>query len=298
MNILITGGTGLIGQRLCKVLNSAHQLTVLSRSKHKAHSLLGSDITIIEDLASLTNLNQFDAVINLAGEPIAEKRWTEKQKHAICQSRWTITQQLVELFKASDHAPKTFISGSAIGIYGRQNAQPITEDFDQYNQEFSHTICQQWEDIANQAQPHTRVCNLRTGIVLSQQGGALKKMLPPFKMGVGGRIGSGQQFMSWIHIDDMVNGIIWLLEHDALSGAFNFTAPKPVTNKTFSLELAATLNRPAFCPVPATVLKVLLGEMSDLLLYGQNVLPEKLSQSGYQFKHPDIKEALQDLLSK
>ena len=296
MNILITGGTGLIGQALCKALLRQHQLTVVSRDIKRASAILDPEIRIIASLNVLTELNDIDAVINLAGEPIADKRWSHQQKDLICQSRWQTTQHLVKLFNASSNPPAVFISGSAIGIYGQQNAQPISEEFTQFHPEFSHTICEQWEAIANQVEAITRVCLLRTGIVLSREGGALKKMLPAFKFGAGGRLGTGKQYMSWIHIDDMISGIIWLLTHPNLSGAFNFTAPKAVTNKEFTRHLAHTLHRPIFFPMPAPVLKLLFGEMSTLLLTGQNIVPSRLTASGFEFRYTELPAALNALV--
>ncbi len=297
MNILITGGSGLIGKALCNKLKQENNLTVLTRHPQKAKARLGQGIQLIESLNELQDLNDFDAVINLAGEPIAEQRWSQTQKQQICQSRWQITQRLVDLIKASSQPPKVLISGSAIGIYGRQDAQPIDETFTDFHNEFSHQVCQQWEAIANQVNQITRVCTLRTGIVLSPHGGALKKMLPPFKMGLGGKMASGYQYMSWIHLEDMVAAIRWLLSQDNLQGPFNLTAPHPVTNREFTRHLASALHRPVLLPMPAAILRLIFGEMSEILIYGQHVLPSKLIESGFEFLFPELEPALQDLVS-
>jgi uncharacterized protein (TIGR01777 family) len=194
MQILITGGTGLIGRHLIPRLRQlGHAITVVTRSPEKARQVLGSDIDIWKGLAEKQNLDGFDAVINLAGEPIADKRWTEEQKQRLCNSRWQITQRLVDLFKASDSPPSVFISGSAAGYYGDLGEVVVTEEEPPHN-EFTHKLCARWEQIACGAQSDaTRVCLLRTGVVLAAKGGILAKMLPIFKLGLGGPIGNGRQ---------------------------------------------------------------------------------------------------------
>lgn len=296
MRILLTGGTGLIGSALVKRWQNQHQLMVLSRSPAKVNSLFGSSVTAISRLSDV-DFNTLDAVINLAGEPIVGKRWTEQQKQRLCQSRWQLTEQVVNAIKAAKTPPGVLISGSAVGIYGRQHTQRITEDFNHFHNEFSHQLCQRWETIALEAtSPSTRVCILRTGIVLSANGGALQKMLLPFKLGLGGRIGNGEQYMSWIHIEDMVRLIDFLLLHPTLTGLFNATAPTPVTNAEFSRLLGKTLQRPTLLPMPAVVLKLMLGEMADLLLTGQRVIPANLSKAGFEFNYSELEKALQALL--
>lgn len=298
MKILITGATGLIGSALCKLLADKHELIALTRNINKAKNTLPNSIIALDNLKDV-NFDDLDAVINLAGEPIADKRWSAQQKQKIFQSRLAITEQIVNNINVSDTPPKVFISGSAIGFYGRQPAENvITESYSSTYPEFSHQLCKQWEELALQAHsPDVRVCLLRTGIVLSKQGGALDKMLPPFKLGVGGRMASGKQMMSWIHIDDMVNAIVFLLKDEKAHGAFNLTAPEPVSNTNFTQTLAKTLNRPALFPMPEFVLKLLFGEMSDLLIYGQNVIPEKLEQQGFKFKFKTLDTALNEILN-
>ncbi len=304
MNILFTGATGLIGQAFIKRYANQHQLYVVSRSANKVmeafNDLVQAGRVTHVDIASLTDLNKFDAVINLAGEPIVDKRWSAKQKQRICHSRWDITQQLVDLCHASTQPPAHFLSGSAIGVYGRQSADTlINESFTKFHEEFSRDICQQWEDIASQAASEsTRVCLLRTGVVLSANGGALGKMRLPFSLGLGGPVSSGQQIMSWIHIDDMVAGIAHVLDTDTIQGPVNFTAPKPVSNKTFSQSYAKSLGRPCIFTIPKLSLRVLMGESADLLLYGQKVLPDVLSASGYQFQFEDVDVAFAALAQK
>ncbi|MDX3772902.1 TIGR01777 family oxidoreductase [Chromatiaceae bacterium AAb-1] len=295
MNILISGGTGLIGQALIKYWAAQHHITVLTRSSEKARRILPADITLIEH-PDQQDFNALDAVINLAGEPIADKRWTEKQKQLICHSRWQLTGQLSQHIQQAGTPPHTFISGSAIGYYGRQNEQFIDEHYTACYPEFTHQVCKKWEELAQQAASETtRVCILRSGVVLSADGGALSKMLPSFKIGLGGYAGSGQQYMSWIHLHDMVRIIDFLLLHPTLSGVFNATAPEPVTNKVFGQLLAKRLQRPAFLPAPASLLKMVLGEMADMLLYGQRVIPRRLQEAGFSFNYPTLQPALASL---
>ena len=291
MQIFITGGTGLIGQRLITRLAPEHHITVLSRSESKARATLPAAVSVTENLDAITNFDDFDVIINLAGEPIADKRWTSQQKHQICQSRWQLTTALVTKINASATPPHTFISGSAIGYYGRQGDKPVTENNTKPHPEFTHEVCQRWEQIAETVKQHCRVCLLRTGVVLAAEGGALEKMRLPFKLGLGGPIGSGEQYMSWIHLDDMVAGICFLMTHSRCSGPFNLTAPQPVTNKAFVSAFANALNRPAFMPLPGFALKVIRGEAADMLLTGQRVIPQKLLDAGFEFKFDSIDKA-------
>ncbi|MFQ3197593.1 MAG: hypothetical protein ACI8R9_002867 [Paraglaciecola sp.] len=292
MQILITGGTGLIGSNLIPKL-TPHEITVLTRNVSMADRELGNNLTLISSLDDLPDLNKFDAVINLAGEPIVNKKWTDQQKAILIQSRCGLTEQLVSLFHASEFPPELFISGSAIGYYGRQGDELIDEDFDQPFDEFSHQLCQRWENAAlKAASDATRVCILRTGVVVTRRGGALTKMMPPFRLGLGGPIGDGKQYMSWIHLEDMLDGIIHLIEHRECQGVYNFTSPNPVTNNEFSRTLASVLHRPCVFRVPKFVMRLMMGEMADLLLYGQRVIPKRLQQSGFEFRYPELKHAL------
>ena len=292
MNILITGGTGLIGSTLIKNLGDEHSFTVISRSEAKAKQTLGAHTNVLSSVSDVKDIGVFDAVINLAGEPIADKRWTDTQKKIICDSRWDITTQLVAKINSSDNPPTTFISGSAIGFYGRQGDKVVTEDTSPH-EEFTHDLCEKWENIATGVDASkTRVIILRTGVVLAEDGGALEKMALPFKLGVGGSLGSGSQYLSWIHIDDMVNAIEFLLNDKNCSGPFNLTAPEPVTNKSFSKQLAKALSRPCLFFVPSFVMKIAMGESSTMLLEGQNVIPDKLIKAGYSFTYPTVSSAL------
>jgi uncharacterized protein (TIGR01777 family) len=293
MHILITGGTGLIGSHLIPTLIEHHKVSVYTRNVAAATHRVSRRAHLFSSLDKLDSLDEFDAVINLAGESIAEKRWSEKQKQKITHSRWSTTEKLVQLFEQSENPPKIFISGSAVGYYGRQGENIITEDYLEAHNEFSHKLCQKWEELALRAESdRTRVCLIRTGIVLSRKEGALEKMLPAFKVGLGGPMASGQQYMSWIHINDMLGALHFLLLSPSAAGIYNLTSPNPVTNLEFSRALAAALKRPCITKMPKFILKILFGEMSELLIHGQRVVPQRLEQQGYQFEHPDLVEAL------
>ncbi|PKG77049.1 TIGR01777 family protein [Shewanella sp. Actino-trap-3] len=296
MRILITGATGFVGKQLVKSLGE-HQLIILTRNVSNGKSLLGSHHQYWQTLADKPDLNDIDAVINLAGEPIVNKRWSNKQKKLICDSRWDITSALTQLIRKSTNPPHTFISASAIGYYGRQGNTPIDETSG-FNAEFSHDICQEWENIALQAQSqHTRVCITRIGIVLGKNGGALAKMLPPFKLGLGGPIGNGEQGMSWIHIDDLIRLLCYLLSNPNLKGIYNATAPQPVSNAEFAKALGSALNRPAKITTPPLALRLAMGEMSELLTTGQFVLPKRTLAAGFGFQYRDINSALQQVIN-
>ncbi|MCS2170621.1 TIGR01777 family oxidoreductase [Scandinavium sp. TWS1a] len=296
MKILITGGTGLIGRHLIpRLLELGHGVIVVTRSPEKARQQLDARVELWKGLNEHSTLDGIDAVINLAGEPIADKRWTEEQKQRLCNSRWHITQKLVALFSASTQPPRVLISGSAAGYYGDLGEVVVTEEEPPHN-EFTHKLCARWEQIACDAQSeNTRVCLLRTGVVLAPKGGILGKMVPPFKLGLGGPVGTGRQYLSWIHIDDMVNGIIWLLDND-LRGPFNMVSPYPVRNEQFAHALGHALHRPAVLRAPATAVRLLMGESSVLVLGGQRALPKRLEESGFGFRWYDLEEALGDVL--
>lgn len=299
MHILITGGTGFIGSALCKKLlnikSEVIAITILSRkSAAQVQQKCGSSVNVINDLDSYNNA--VDVIINLAGEPIADKRWSKAQKNTIKESRYKTTQAIIQFIQRSKQKPTCLISSSAIGYYGNQGDKIVNEETS-CHQEFTHEVCKEWEAIAQQAaDDNVRVCLLRTGLVIGKKGGFLKRMLLPFKLGMGGRLGNGQQWMSWVHLDDLTNAMLWFINNPNLSGPFNGTAPEPVTNKEFTQTLGECLNRPTLLPVPAIILQVLLGEMSRLLLTGQRVLPTRLQESGFEFEYTALKPALLNAL--
>lgn len=296
MHYLITGGTGFIGRRLTEsLLADGHEVMLVSRDAERAMLQFGSRVNAISlsDVSLLSSV-KIDAVINLAGAPIADKRWTDSRKLEIKNSRIDFTQELIQLLYEAGQRPEVFVSGSAIGYYGPQEGNAPLSENGPVEEGFQHSLCQQWEDAAMVAEKDlgARVCCIRTGVVFGKGGGALSKMLPAFKLGLGGPIGNGAQWMSWVHLEDEVNIIRFLLEHDQLSGAFNATSPEAVTNSTFTRTLASTLRRPAFFRVPASLLKWAMGESSELLLSGQHVYPTALVEAGYVFKFPDLQSAL------
>jgi uncharacterized protein (TIGR01777 family) len=295
---LITGGTGLIGAALCqKLLSERHAVTVLSRQPENVHSICGSKATGVKSLEEITSDTKIDAVINLAGAPIVEKHWTKKRKRIIKQSRIDLTARLIDWLSAKEDKPDCLISGSAVGWYGDSGNSVITEQ-SSYHDEYTHQLCEAWEQTALRAkQLGMRVCIVRTGLVLAAEGGFLSKMLLSFKMGLGAQLGNGEQFMPWIHINDIVNLFEFLAEKQDAEGVFNGCAPIPVNNKTFTQTLAKQLHRPAFLNIPAWFLKILLGEMSRLLLTGQQAIPEKAQVLGFPFEYTDLNSAIADVIS-
>jgi uncharacterized protein len=295
---LLTGGTGLIGRALCQhLIADSHQITVLTRQPENVAKLCGDTVEAVSSLESIDEKIHFDAVINLAGAPIADKHWTKKRKALLEQSRIDLTSKLVSWIKQRDLKPACLISGSAVGWYGNGGEQYLTEE-SSFHDEYTHQLCDAWEKQAQQTQDTgVRVCIVRTGLVLSAQGGFLKKMLLPFKIGLGGHLGTGQQYMSWIHINDMVKLLIFLVDTHEAKGIVNACSPSPVSNKIFSQTLAKQLNRPAFLPVPAWFLKLLLAEMSQLLLSGQRAIPKKAQALGFKFDYTELNIALADVLS-
>lgn len=297
MNYLITGGTGLIGSKICQKLQAAgHTVIVLSRSRDKVHRRCGLSAIAVTSLDEIGHNEQVDVVINLAGAPIADARWTQKRKQELKDSRIKLTEALVEWMARRQQKPASLISGSAIGWYGDQGETALTEQSG-FRDEFAHELCDQWEQAALRAQQFgVRVCLVRTGLVLAPRAGFLQRMLLPFKLGMGGPISDGQQYMSWVHLEDISNLFIFLSKQATLEGVFNGTAPTPVTNAEFSRTLAQNLHRPAFMVVPACVLKLAFGEMSQLLLGGQRVLPEKARAAGFEFQYTDLNSALGQVL--
>ena len=299
-NILITGATGFIGTQLCKaLLSQGHELTLLIRDSRKAASLLeqGHRLTLIHSLDQLKSSDVFHSIINLAGEPIADGRWSARKKQRILDSRLNTTRQIINHIRSARVKPKVLISGSAIGYYVPRDDALITE-LSPGTPSFSHQLCVQWEEAANQARQFgVRVCLLRTGIVLGKTGGALAAMLIPYSYGLGGKLGNGNQWMSWIHITDMIGIILQTLANPDIEGPINATAPQPVQNKMFSQTLGSILHRPAVMSVPAFVLRGLLGEVADeIFLTSQKVIPKKITDHSYRFQYPDLAAALADIL--
>ena len=297
MKIVISGASGLIGTQLvAKLSTSGHEVVRLVRRSPKSGEIQWNPKSGTLDAAALEGV---DAVIHLSGAGIGDKRWTSSYRKEILDSRTTTTALLAKTIASLSRKPSVFLSGSAIGIYGARNDEQLTE-VSTHGTGFLAEVCEQWEAAAKPAvDAGIRTVYLRTGIVLTPKGGALKKLLPLFKLGVGGKFGNGKQWQSWISIDDEIGAIEHLLTAN-VSGAVNLTAPNPVTNAEFTKVLASVLKRPAIVPVPTFAPKILLGgELADALLFtGQRVIPAALNASGYMFKHTTLESAFRSLLSK
>jgi len=278
MNIAVAGASGFIGCRLAE------------RLKREGHAVIPVSL---RQTAQLQRLDGCDAVVNLAGEPIAQ-RWSASARERIRASRIDATLSLIQAMRG--HPPRVLINASAVGYYGSRGGEILTEAAAPA-QDFLGQVCLEWERADSSALSlGVRVASLRMGLVLGPGGGALQKMLLPFRLGLGGRIGGGRQWMSWIHIDDLTALICFLLQESTVRGAFNAVSPHPVTNAEFTRALARALRRPAFLPVPAAALKLLLGEMSHVLLDSQRVLPDAAQRAGFTFRYPDIFGALAQIL--
>ena len=295
-SILVTGGSGFIGRHFCEAATQqGMQLCVLTRNRESAAGKLPDTVQLIGRLSELSADYSPEVILNLAGEPLADGRWTHRRKQKFYDSRINTTDSLYDFFARRNTAPKLVVSGSAIGYYGP--GEQAVDETGGVIDGFSHQLCRTWENSAKRFESlGCRICYLRTGIVLGEEG-ALARMLPAFKLGLGGPIGSGKQWMSWIHIDDMLEIIFHCINNPEIQGAVNATAPNPVTNRDFSATLAAVLKRPDFLSMPAIMVKILFGEMGEeLLLQGQRVVPAKMLAAGFEFKYAHLKTALKQTL--
>ena len=311
MRFVIAGGTGFIGSPLAEVYaEEGHDVQVLTRSlsdgeaRHdpgtgkpgitrvgwRPSGTAGAWARVVDDA---------DAVINLAGEPLGDARWTPQRKAVLRDSRILATRSLIEAIRSASRPPRVFISSSAIGYYGASGAEPKTED-SPAGTSFLARLAEEWEAEARKAESTgTRVVLLRTGLVLERSGGALPRMMRPFRYFVGGRIASGRQYMSWVHRLDVIEMIRWIIETPEVIGAVNATAPHPVTNREFTRALGRALRRPALLPVPAFALKTIFGEMAEpLLLTGQRVIPARAQSHGYHFRYPEIDIAMRGIFGE
>ncbi|MEM0955065.1 MAG: TIGR01777 family oxidoreductase [Pseudomonadota bacterium] len=296
MNVLITGGTGFIGRVLVRqLLDQGHSVVVLTRQS----GLESNDsVRYVQALDSLAGDEHLDAFINLAGESIAEGRWTAARKQALINSRIDTTRELRALAQRLDTAPRVLLSASAIGFYGPQDHTPLDENAAAVDC-FSHQLCVAWEAEADRFSAlGTRVCVLRLGVVLDTDGGAFEQLQQSVQFGVATYLGTGGQWLSWVHREDVVAAMLFLLNHDDASGAYNLTAPEPVTNRQFCDALAAEKSAFITLPVPGLLMRLALGELADeLLLTGQRVQPARLQASGFAFRYPTLAEALPALLA-
>lgn len=294
--VLITGGTGFIGRHLIPLLQKDnYKIIVISRTPSKyENDLFFKHVELVKDFSQVEHA---DIVINLAGANLSAKRWTNQYKQEIVTSRLDTTHDLIDWFSRQEQKPHTLISGSATGFYGARGNDILDESSTSGSaSEFQVRLCSQWEDAAYRAEGFgVRVCCIRTGVVLGDEG-ALPQMALPFKFGLGGKLGSGNQYFSWIHINDHVRAVMHLINNKDLQGSFNLTAPNPVTNEVLTKTLGKVLNRPTFMTVPGFALKLTVGEMAKILLTGQRVIPKKLEESGFEFEYPELEQALTQIL--
>jgi uncharacterized protein len=303
MKIVIAGGSGFLGQAISSAFSrEGHQVVILTRSASGASAT--PRVRLVQwtpdgGIGSWTSeIDGADAIVNLSGESIAARRWSEAQKQRIEDTRVSATHSLVEAVHAAKSPPSTFMSGSAVGYYGPHGDDAVTEQTPA-GDDFLARVCVQWEGEAERASSNrVRVIALRTGLVLNKAGGALPRMLLPFKLFAGGPVGSGKQYWPWIHLDDWVELVRWAIATPALSGAVNATAPNPVTNTEFARHLGRALARPAFMPAPGFALRLALGEMADaLLLSGQRALPAKALGLKFTFRYPHLPDALRAIFN-
>jgi len=300
MRVTLTGATGSLGGTLVRKLREqGHEVTVLSRSADRARAKLGTDMRALEwrdpklEPPPAEGLSGQDGVVNLLGEPVAQ-RWTEHAKAEIRDSRVLPTRNLVKALRDLPLAdrPRVLVSQSATGWYGARGDERLTEA-EPAGDDFLARVCLEWEAAAlEQELPGMRTLTTRTGVVLSRDGGALERMLPPFRLGVGGPVAGGGQYVPWIAAEDVVGGLLFCLEAEAVEGPVNLTAPEPVTNWELSRALGRVLRRPAVVPVPGFAVKLLYGEMGSVVTTGQRAVPERLQSLGYRFRRPDLEDAL------
>jgi uncharacterized protein (TIGR01777 family) len=302
MNVTLTGATGLIGAAIVRALRArGDAVTVLSRDAERARASLG-DVEAhawqpLQEPAPAAALNGRDAIVHLAGENVAQ-RWSDEARRAIVDSREIGTRNLVAGIGAAEPRPAALVSASAIGYYGPRGDEPVTEDAGA-GDDFLARVCMAWEREASGAAAHElRVAMLRTGVVLDAEGGALAKMLPFFRVGIGGPVAGGRQYLSWIHADDVVGLYLAAVDDAAWQGPINATAPEPVTNREFSRALGRALHRPAFAPVPGLAIRALYGDMAEIVTTGQRAVPMRALERGYAFRHTDPERALRDALGR
>ena len=300
MHILLTGGTGLIGRHLCQYWRGqGHRLTVWSRRPEQVPRICGTGVRGIARLEDLAADDSVDAVINLAGASIADRPWTASRRTLLWASRVTLTEQLLAWLESRDQRPEVLISGSAVGWYGDGGERELTEASPPVKEDFASQLCIAWEETAQRAQRlGIRVVLVRTGLVLASDGGFLSRLRLPFKLGLGGPLGDGRQWMPWVHIDDQIGLIDFLLQHKDTTGPYNACAPEPVRNREFAKRLGRALHRPAFMPMPGLLLRAGLGELSTLLLGGQRARPVRLLAAGFTFRFNDLQSALDNLSSR
>ncbi len=300
-NVLITGGTGLIGKHLSeRLIQSGYRVSVLSRERNNNSKIPVYAWDVEKKKIDNEALENVDYIVHLAGANIGERRWTEKRKQLILDSRVKSSNLIFEELKKKNIKLKAFISASAVGYYGAVTSNKIFNETDFAPNDFLGETCRLWEQTTNQFENvGIRTVIIRAGIVLAKEDGALSKMMGPVKMGIGSAIGDGKQYIPWIHIDDICNIFIKAIENDAMHGAYNAVSPDPKTNKEFTKTLAKVLNAPFWFPaIPAFALKLMFGKMSEIFLKGSRVSSDKISATGFQFRFPELEKALKNILDK
>lgn len=299
MKVVIAGGTGLIGEPLVqRLVAKGHDVAVLSRDPSKVKTARGLQWDAKSQGRWSSEVAAADVVINLAGENIGERRWTEERKRRMVASRLNATSAIVEAFRGEPARRRTLINASAVGFYGNRGDEMLDESSEP-GSGFLADLVTKWEAAAREAESLARVVILRFGVVLAPEGGALAKMLLPFKLGAGGPIGNGQQWMSWIDRDDALRFIEWAIENESVRGTYNAAAPTPARNRDFARALGRTLHRPALLPAPALALRLVFGEMAnEMLLAGQRVVPARAEREGFTFAYPTVEQSLGHQLAR
>ena len=295
MHFLVTGGTGFVGGALINhLLEDGHIVMVLTRNRQKAAKKFRGNIRAVQTLDEVKSVPE--VIVNLAGQRLSSARWTNRFKQKLVASRVDTTNRVINYIAGTKTRPRVLISGSAVGYYGARG-DVVVDETDAPGNEFQADLCKAWEEAALGAEVYgVRVCLLRMGVVLGPDGGTLNRLLIPFKLGGGGCLAAGRQWISWIHVQDLISIVYHLSLHDTLIGAFNATSPNPETNRNFASKLGAALGRPVLFRVPGWIVRVNMGEIARIFLTGQKVIPTKLLESGYEFKYPKLNQALLQIL--
>ena len=299
MKIVIAGGSGFVGNTLTEeLIRQQHEVLILTRHPHSSLKTQGAQYVqwLNEGDQPEKHLQDIDVFINLAGESLSSGRWTAKRKKSLLNSRLTSTKELIRIISSSEKKPQLVLNASAIGYYGTSRTETFTERSIKHPSDFLSAVTDEWEKTAQEFEnTGLRTIYMRFGVILGQNGGALPRMVLPYRLFAGGTIGSGKQILSWIHLHDVIRAISFCISNENMKGAVNFTAPQPMAMRDFGKALGRTLKRPHWLPVPSFALQLVLGETSILVLEGQRVLPEKLSENGFEFTYPELDTALRDI---